>query len=67
MHVEYTKLFVEKPREIAVDKPPAAQLHYDDHGDRVIEIGAILAHKRKHNTFYFLALPANAPTHYATL
>lgn len=66
VHVEHTKPHVTQPPDISTERTPKAQLHFDEHGDQVIEIGAILGHKRKSNTFYFLALPANSPTHDAS-
>lgn len=63
VHVEHTKKFVSQPREIAAELPKVAHLQVEDKGEQVIDIGKILAHKKKWKTYYFLALPRNAPTH----
>lgn len=66
VHVEHTRRHRTHPKIIAARRPPIAQLQYDDHGDTVIEIGKILSHKVRRRSYYFLALPKNAPTHEAS-
>lgn len=60
VHVDHTKLFREQPGEIANAKPVPA---FDAQGHPFVEIGAVLAHRRRGKGFQFLASPKNAPTH----
>lgn len=65
VHVEHVKEFRQQPPDISHPKPPPAQLHIDRHGESVIEIGKILAHRVRKNIYQFVALPKHAPTHEA--
>lgn len=63
VHVENIQKFIEQPIAITGQWPQVAELHFNDHGDQFIDIGAILDHNKRRNIYYFLALARNAPTH----
>lgn len=65
VHVEHTKPHDIQPPDIGQDCAPPAELHIDDNGDQVIEIGTFISHRRCGRGYQFLALPENSPTHEA--
>lgn len=65
VHVEYTKPARTQPRATASHIPAPTKPFTDEHGDLVIEIDSILAHRRRGRGYQFFRLYKSASPHEA--
>lgn len=65
VHIGHTKWYIDQTKDITFERPVTAHLQLEKDGNKIIENGQIIDHRRKRKNYHFSALPCNALTHEA--
>lgn len=65
IHVEHTARAYRQPSNISTTPEPSAQPFINEHGESVIEVSAILSHRRRGKSWQFLTQYKGVPAHEA--